>query len=390
MMKRYQILYVLIVAAVLVCGLWGGGQIAPVLLALLLLLPAVCAARLYLTIKGISISLTGPHSCRSGQKLELTLKLVHPHSRPAGKVQIHMVCENLVFGTETESACFLELGKGKQHVYSLCADTAICGGRSIQIREMVFWDQLGLFSYRKPIKETVTCTVLPYEASMYVSLGRRREREQPGDLYDGKKSGTDVSEMFGLREYREGDPLQSIHWKLSGKMQQLIVREFGRPVNYHTLLLLAPAFCYGELEIAEPRVNAVFDLGVSLSHALLSQDIAHFVGGFSDGRFYCMPVDSLRSYEEMLLELMERPVQKNGEEALLAFIDQQLYRQYTKVVYVAGAVNEAAAQNLSVLADLTILQAMESGPGYLTDSESYGVVGIPVENIRSKEHIIPL
>lgn len=35
MMKRYQILYVLIVAAVLVCGLWGGGQIAPVLLALL-------------------------------------------------------------------------------------------------------------------------------------------------------------------------------------------------------------------------------------------------------------------------------------------------------------------------------------------------------------------
>ena len=56
----------------------------------------------------------------------------------------------------------------------------------------------------------------------------------------------------------------------------------------------------------------------------------------------------------------------------------------------AGAVNEAAAQNLSVLADLTILQAMESGPGYLTDSESYGVVGIPVENIRSKEHIIPL
>lgn len=73
----------------------------------------------------------------------------------------------------------------------------------------------------------------PYEARMYVELNRNVEWEQTGDIYDGKKSGTDVSEVFGLREYREGDTLQSIHWKLSGKMHQLIVREFGRPVNYH-------------------------------------------------------------------------------------------------------------------------------------------------------------
>lgn len=196
--------------------------------------------------------------------------------------------------------------------------------------------------------------------------------------------------MFGLREYREGDPLQSIHWKLSGKMNQLIVREFGRPVNYHTMILISPARSNGNQDISEAGINAVFDLGVSLSRALLNQNMAHFTGYLSGSGLCCLPVDSLHSYEDMLLNLMNHPVQKNGDETLMSFLDQQLYRQYTKVVYVTAGVNEAAAQNLSVLADLTILEATEGPSGYQTGSGGYTVVGISIENIRKKEHIVPL
>ena len=100
--------------------------------------------------------------------------------------------------------------------------------------------------------------------------------------------------------------------------------------------------------------------------------------------------DSLHSYEEMLLTLMHHPVQKIGDETLLSFISQQMYRQYTKVVYVTGAVNEMAAQNLSVLADLTVLLAAEGQSGYLVENAGYTLVRIAIEKIRKTEHSIPI
>lgn len=390
MIKYNRMLYLGAWLAVLLCGLWGGGALAPILLFLMLLLPVFSGIRLYLSMDGLIVSMEGEHSCHAGQPMELRLKMQYTFWRPVGKVWLSVYGENHVLGTTSTESYLLELGAKRQQEYHIALDTDTCGGKSVYIKEMLCYDLLGLFSRHKKIEEGYSYLVYPYEAQMYVTLYRRSEREQPGELYDGRKSGTDVSEVFGLRAYQEGDPLQSIHWKLSSKMKELIVREFGRPVNYHTLLLLSPSFCYGERKVEEPVVSSVFDLGVSLSRALLNQNMAHFVGYLSGNRVCCLPVDSLHSYEEMLLKLMHNSVQKNGDETLLSFLHQQLYRQYTKVVYIAGAVEEAVAGNLSVLVDVTVLLATEGASGYLTENKSYTVIGIPIEQIRSGEHIIPL
>ncbi len=362
-----------------------------VLFSLLCILPILSGLCLYLSGRGVCLSLKGTRaSCRCGQEMEVTIEMEYPLIPPAGKVWVELICENRVFGIRKELSCLLEPGNGRRQEYRLSLDTSLCGNLSVRAERLFCHDPLGLFSSKRSPKKEFLYTVYPFEVPMYVSLNRNREREQTGDIYDGRKSGTDVSEVFGLREYREGDPLQSIHWKLSGKMKQLIVREFGRPVNYHTLILLAPAFVYGEKEVGWEIAGGVFDLGVSLSRALLSQDIAHFVGYFSGGTIQCVPVDSLRGHEEMLLGLMDHPLQKNGDEVLLSFLDRQLYRQYTKVVYVAGAVHEAVAGTLSGLVDFSVLLASENSAGYLSGNGGYTTVGLPVGQLRSGEFVIPL
>lgn len=389
-MKKYRIIYGIVMAAVFFCGLWGGTALALFLTGWLAVLLLLSGMGLYFGAGRLHIFLAGERTCRSGQAAELKLMVVSPRWYPAGDIQVRLREENHVFGTIRESVYVLELGRGNQHEYSISLDTTVCGTRYFYLDEMVAYDLLKLFSRRRAREESFVHTVYPYEAQMYISLQRHREREQPGDMYDGKKSGTDISEVFGLREYREGDPLQSIHWKLSGKMRQLIVREFGRPVNYHTLLLLSPALRYGKREVLASVASAVFDLGVSMSRALLNQNMAHFVGYCSGGELFCIPVDSANSYEEMLMKLMHCPMQRNGEETMLSFMNQQMYRQYTKVVYVTGLVDEAAAQNLAVLADLTILQAADGHPAYLTSGPGYTVVRVSTENIRKMEHSIPI
>ncbi|MCI8630994.1 MAG: DUF58 domain-containing protein [Firmicutes bacterium] len=389
-MKKYRIVYLVSTILILLCGLFGGVKSAPVILAVMAVLPILSGAGFYISLRGISLSLEGGGFCRSGQDMNIKLILKCPRPCAVGNIKADIVCRNNVFNTEKEMPYMLELGRGRRHEYSVPLDTNICGLRTIKIREMICYDFLGLFSHIKPLREEVTCIVYPYEAKMYVEFRKNTEREQPGDIYDGKKSGTDVSEVFGLREYAEGDSLQSIHWKLSGKMNKLIVREFGRPVNYHTLVLLSPSFLYSSIEVEEKTVNGVFDLGVSLSHALLNQNIAHFVGCFDGGEIHCIPVDSPASYENMLINLMNRPLQKNGDDTMIAFIDRQMHRQYTKVLYVAGGINEKIAQNLSEMIDLTVIQAAEGGSVHFAGGRAYESVGIPIENIRKAEYVIPL
>ena len=46
--------------------------------------------------------------------------------------------------------------------------------------------------------------------------------------------GNDTAEVSELREYQEGDELKAIHWKLTSKMDRLIVREYSDSTRYDT------------------------------------------------------------------------------------------------------------------------------------------------------------
>ena len=56
------------------------------------------------------------------------------------------------------------------------------------------------------------------------------------DQHSQKKGGDDGSEVFEVRAYRDGDPLQRVHWKLTAKTGEMLVREFSLPKREVLLL----------------------------------------------------------------------------------------------------------------------------------------------------------
>jgi uncharacterized protein (DUF58 family) len=85
-------------------------------------------------------------------------------------------------------------------------------------------DPLGLFRFRGPGIDSELALVLPRFAAL---AKRSRPREVEASLA-APRAGSG-SEMFGVREYRPGDPLRRIHWRSSARHNQLIVREFEPP-----------------------------------------------------------------------------------------------------------------------------------------------------------------
>ena len=57
--------------------------------------------------------------------------------------------------------------------------------------------------------------------------GAGGEDEQEIQFNPRNEKGEDVSEVIGIREYKQGDHPKRIHWKLSSKKKQIMIKEYG-------------------------------------------------------------------------------------------------------------------------------------------------------------------
>jgi uncharacterized protein (DUF58 family) len=85
-------------------------------------------------------------------------------------------------------------------------------------------DPLGFFRFRRKGADGEIALVLPRFTSL-TSQPRARELEAS---VSAPRAGSGM-ELFGVREYRAGDPLRRIHWRSSARLGQLVVREYEPP-----------------------------------------------------------------------------------------------------------------------------------------------------------------
>ena len=85
-------------------------------------------------------------------------------------------------------------------------------------------DLIGLFVHRTWARDSEVALVLPRFAAL---TDRPQARELEASVA-APRAGSG-NELFGVREYRPGDPLRRIHWRSSARHAELIVREYEPP-----------------------------------------------------------------------------------------------------------------------------------------------------------------
>lgn len=85
-------------------------------------------------------------------------------------------------------------------------------------------DPLGFFRFQRQGANGEIGLVLPRFTSL-TSVPQARELEAS---VSAPRSGSGM-ELFGVREYRPGDPLRRIHWRSSARRGELVVREYEPP-----------------------------------------------------------------------------------------------------------------------------------------------------------------
>lgn len=151
--------------------------------------------------------------------------------------------------------------------------TAHCGGVSVDLGRVWVRDYLGLFAFpiRFEMPRTTIVRPTPLPTTMPAGLDRvlnRSWRPKPGGGF---------SEQHEIRPYREGDSLSHIHWKLTAKVGQLMLREPMQPERHRVVITLD--WCGTAEEIDRKCGRLRFVGQYLLAHELKFEVVAAVQGG---------------------------------------------------------------------------------------------------------------
>ncbi|MEA4966093.1 MAG: DUF58 domain-containing protein [Oscillospiraceae bacterium] len=229
---------------------------------LLLLFAPLCSLLLNFHVRRrLRLSVQLPTSAAKGGAVAGSVTVENRAFLPAARIYVRLAIVNDLTG-ETEAATLpLSVGARSSGSAEFLLQAARCGRLRVRAERPVLMDFLGILPLRVRGEAAARMTVLPDTFSPGVVPHRfAPTREEEGAV---NRRGEDRSEVFQLREYRPGDSLKEVHWKLSSKLDELIVREPSQIEN-HSLLLF-----WDKRPAASPAaMDALAEVAVSVSQAL--------------------------------------------------------------------------------------------------------------------------
>ena len=141
------------------------------------------------------------------------------------------------------------------------------------------YDAFHMFYIKKKIKNTANVYVLPQCYLMPVNVTKNtRDFVTDSDVYHADIRGEDSSEVYQVREYRPGDSVRNIHWKLTARQEEIMVRDMNKTLSCPVIICvnLDGSDCrnYGH------AMSAALESMVSLSFSLIDIKVPHFIAWY--------------------------------------------------------------------------------------------------------------
>lgn len=277
--------------------------------------------------------------------------LLHMTSRCP--IPIHYVSVALQYShsiTGEDDTLFIHLpGTGRApQIIRLPFSASCCGKISVHGAEIKIYDPLSLFSFSISCKDAFSLLILP-QTNVLTTLPPMPETviSEQSEQFSQHRKGDDPSEIFSVDAYAQGDALSHVHWKLTAKNDEMIIKHFSLPLPDELVLFADYRRCGADMASAM-RLHHVLSVCASMSHQLLSEEIPHHLcwqpmeAVDSDAFFVDTPERLTHSIREML---SSAPFSRNIA-AVLSL--EQL--SASRLIYCTAILDEETVLFLSALA----------------------------------------
>lgn len=213
---------------------------------------------------------------------------------PLGLIHVRLRLSNLLTGQSELRRCRLSARPRRTETAEYDLTSAHCGRIAIEAACCRIYDPFGLIGIR--LKQTVLAqtTVQPKGFAQTIFISPDANCPDDSESYAPDRAGYDLSEVYQLREYRSGDSLRQMHWKLSGKLDRLVIREASLPVLPFSAALLG-----ADTEGGAEETDAQADVVVTFCRSLLEAGV-QFTIAWNDATEQRCVSQQIRSMDELI------------------------------------------------------------------------------------------
>lgn len=306
-------------------------------------------------------------TAEKGKPFTVTLNIVNKSIFPAAKAEAVIEYQNVINGDINEVELYFPIQSRNAQKIDFQLTSKFCGKIKIRSECVTIYDPIRLFKAKtaKNIKTEITIMPSYQEINGYILDSFYIDDES--SKFSQTKSGDDPSEVFDFHEYQNGDKPSRIHWKLSSKKDEFIVKDFSMPINEKTVIFLDTR-CYEDSEYTLPLFDTIMESLMTLSVFLLENEHPHHIINYDPSKkeFCSIYIDDIKVLYDFILNTVnnadikytENPVEKffgeNPEISCSSFtcishepdistmncMNQRVYSEFKNLVYVSGGDKE--------------------------------------------------
>lgn len=290
--------------------------------------------------KKVKISFTILNELSEDRQLQLCVE--NSSIFPASHVRVVFGCQNVVFASDCNATVDCSVGGKKTSTYEVPIGSKYCGRINIDIFGIKVYDWLGITA--KKLRPHGDCYFYQYpDESDEVLQEFEGNKSSDSDVNYKHVKGNDVSEILQIRKYVVGDSIKQIHWKMSAKFDDIMVKEFDRPNDMSTML----AFDYASSNDKEEN-KKIIEAVATISKELQQSAIGHTVYRMDTAKTKVVHRDVFEytEYDVMLQELLGT-VANGGEYSVVDhIIRHNTIERFAKVIYITSARDRSRAAEL--------------------------------------------
>ena len=295
-MKNKYFVYAVINILIFIAYIYSTYFYFLVIWAISILFPLMLFILLKLEARYIQLDLHGQKQGEVGKRLSFVSEITSQYRLlVSGRIEYDFVYENNTLQSQIRKRIFIPLGmkySKKEHQYT----ATYCGEVTFSYENIYLYDVFGFCRVSFPQDKKHHVVIYPHKIPMELLYNELSKPYENGLLQYQYKKGPDMSEIFDLKQYYPGDDIRHVHWKLTAKTRQMLLKEGTHNSSFETVLLVDIGLNDQNEEVDKKVLSKALSFAMSMSEELLLKNIGHYVALYDHGSFYWLEMNNVQDY----------------------------------------------------------------------------------------------
>ncbi|MCH5249119.1 MAG: DUF58 domain-containing protein [Lachnospiraceae bacterium] len=249
-----------------------------------------------------------------GEEVLLELRLSNPTWFPALQSKVSLLLANTFLENNVKWSVDMPVKMHDMSLLQLSLSVVNLGKFSIECDSLELQDLLGFIVLRRNIELSKELYVMP-DGSRNMPPDVTGFMAGAAEVEESKHKGNDFSEVSDIREYVAGDRIRDIHWKLSARNDNLMVKERVATAGSEMVILL-------DLVKDDELTQQILELGYCFAKSFMQQRMPVCIMCWNQAEYCfeeyrCITVDELG---DAYSEIFKTALSNHINEDLIRFL----------------------------------------------------------------------